>query len=110
MPRRVGSSDNRRPHFIREWREKRGLSLDALAALMRTSKGHLSDIENLKTAYRQDLLELCADALGTDVGSLLMVNPLVPNPDEPILGIWRVARPDQRDMIIDLAQTVVKRQ
>lgn len=86
------------------------MTLEQLAARMKTSKGHLSDIENLKSAYRQDLLELCAEVLETDVGSLLTRNPLIPkDSEEPILAVWRVARPDQRDMIIGLAQTVVNR-
>jgi transcriptional regulator with XRE-family HTH domain len=89
MPR-VGNPKHRRRHFIRAWREHRGLTQAQLADLLGTSITTISRIENLRRGYTQDFLEACADALRTDPASLIMREPSYP---DGIWAIWEQAKP-----------------
>lgn len=82
MPGRIGNPARRRRHFIKEWRVFRGLSQQALADKLGTTKTSISRIEDLKQGYTQDFLEACADALGTHVGTLLTRAPTDADRDE----------------------------
>ena len=69
--------------FIREWRQKRGLSLRRLADRLEREPGgapiishaSLGRIEKGEQPYSQPILEALADALGVTVGMLLEVHP-----------------------------------
>jgi transcriptional regulator with XRE-family HTH domain len=89
MPR-AGNSKHRRRHFIRAWREFRGLTQAQLAHLLNTSRANISRIENLRQGYTQDFLEACADALRTDPASLIMRDP---SATDGIWSIWDHAKP-----------------
>jgi len=110
MPRRVAYQRARRPIFIRQWREHRELSQEALADRLDMSAAQLSRIESGKQGYTQDFLEACADALRTYVPSLLMRNPSKDDPSDPnsIWSLWDHAKPAQRRLIVDLAKSVTK--
>ena len=75
MPKRIGDPTRRRRHFIKEWREFRGLTQQQLADKIGTTKTSISRIEDLTTGYTQDFLEACADALGTHPAKLLSRAP-----------------------------------
>ena len=107
MSKRIGFQKPRarRRTFIREWREYRGLSQEALGERLETSGASISRIENGTQPYTQDTLEALADALMTDPASLLMRNPDDP---EAIWSLWDAARPGERKMIVDIARTVTK--
>jgi transcriptional regulator with XRE-family HTH domain len=75
MPARIGNPARRRRHFIKAWREYRGLTQQELADRLDTTKTSISRIEDLKQGYTQDFLEVCADALGVHVGDLLTRAP-----------------------------------
>lgn len=75
MPHKIGNGNRRRRHFIREWREFRGLTQEQLADQVGTTKTSISRIESLKQSYTQDFLEAAADALGAHPGALLMRTP-----------------------------------
>lgn len=69
-------------HFIREWREHRGLSLRKLADRMESEPGvqlyshaQIGRFETGENAYTQDFLEAVAVALGVEPGELLSVDP-----------------------------------
>jgi transcriptional regulator with XRE-family HTH domain len=87
MPR-VRNPQYRRRHFIRAWREFRGLTQAQLARLLNTSRTNISRIENLRKGYTQDFLEACADALRTDPASLILRDP-----SDGIWSIWERAKP-----------------
>jgi transcriptional regulator with XRE-family HTH domain len=74
MPR-VGNPKNRRPHFVRAWREHRGLTGQQLADLLGTTKANISRIENLRQGYTQDFLEACAKVLRTTPAALIASDP-----------------------------------
>lgn len=108
-------------HFLRQWRDFRGLSLEAVAEKImllsaeRASDGDgkartmthatLSRIERGKLPYNQHLLELLADIYGTDVASLLVRNPA---DLEAIWSIWDQLRPVEQTQLVEMAK-VIKR-
>lgn len=94
-----------RPTFIRQWREARELTLEELAERIGTTHATLSRVERGLIPYGQEMLEMIAEELGTDVASLIMRNPTDP---DGIWSIWEKARPGERKMIVDIAKTVVK--
>lgn len=91
--------------FIRQWREKEGLSLDALAARVPMDKGNLSKVERGLLPYNQEMLERLADALHTDPASLLMRDPSDP---EGMWSIWDQAKPGERVQIAEVAKTLIR--
>jgi transcriptional regulator with XRE-family HTH domain len=107
MPRRIAHQGQaqRRRTFIKAWREYRQLSQEALAERVDMSAAQLSRLETGRQGYTQDVLEALAEALSTDIASLLMRNPGDP---DAIWSIWDQAKPGEKRMIVDLAKTVVK--
>lgn len=104
MPR-VGNPKRRRRTFIQAWRKFRGLTQEQLADRLSTTKANISRVESGTQGYTQDFLEACAEALGTDVASLLMRDPSHP---DAIWSIWDKAKPGEKQMIVDIARTVLK--
>jgi transcriptional regulator with XRE-family HTH domain len=105
MPR-VGNPKNRRPHFVRAWRERRGFTGQELAERLSTTKANISRIENLRQGYTQDFLEACAVALRTDPASLIMRDP---DDYTSIWSIWERARPAERRQILEFANRLLAR-
>lgn len=109
-PRFKGQPQYRRT-FIRQWRESKSMTLEALAARVGERIGgmthaSLSRIERGLQPYSQPIIEAIADELtGGDVASLLMRDPSDPN---AIWSIWENAKPGERKMIVDIAKTIVK--
>lgn len=79
----MGDEPLYRKTYIKEWREKRGLSLRRLAERMEHSPGgdllishtSIGRIEKGQQPYSQPILEAIADALGVSTWMLLEVNP-----------------------------------
>lgn len=99
-----------KPAFIRQHREHRGLTLEQLADRVGEKLGgfthaSLSRMERGLQPWSQPVLEAIADGLGTDVVSLLIRDPTDP---EGIWSIWDRAKPGERRMIVEIAQTIVK--
>lgn len=65
----------RRRHFIKEWREHRGLTQEQVAARLDISPTTWGRIENKKVPYNQDFLEEAAHALQCEPWDLLNVDP-----------------------------------
>lgn len=107
MPKRIAFQKprSRRRTFFKEWRVHRGLSQEQLADRLETSVASISRIESGSQPYTQDVLEALADALMTDPASLLMRNPADP---EAIWSIWDQAKKGERQLIEELARSVVK--
>jgi transcriptional regulator with XRE-family HTH domain len=101
----------RRKNYIREWRKDRNLSLEALAERVGEKIGgfthaSLSRIERGLQPWSEDVLEAIADALRTDVASLLMRNPSDP---EGMWSIWDRAQKVERELIVEMAETIIRR-
>lgn len=101
----VSKAPRFRPNFIRQWRKHRSLSLDQLASRVPMDKGNLSKVERSLLPYNQEMLERLADALQTDVASLLMRDPTAP---EAIWSIWERANPGTRRQIESVAETLLR--
>lgn len=91
--------------FIKEWREFRGLSQEALGEKTDMTGGNLSLIERGLQNYTQETLEKFAQALQCEPADLLIRDP---NDPEGIWSVWDQAGPGERRMIVNLAKTVVK--
>lgn len=107
MPKRINLQKprTRRPTFIRQWREHRGYTQEKLGAMIETSGSMISRIEKGETPYTQDVLEGLAEALMTDIPSLLMRDPTNP---EAIWSLWDQAKQGERTMIEEVARTIIK--
>lgn len=61
--------------FIRQWRQRKGYSLEYLAHNVPMDKGNLSKVERGLLPYNQEMLERIANILGTDPGNLINRDP-----------------------------------
>lgn len=95
----------RRRTFIKEWREFRSLTQEQLAERVGTSKASVSRIEAGTQSYTQDLLEAFGEALRTEPASLLMRNP---SDESSVWSLWDRAKPAEKQMIEEIAKTIVK--
>lgn len=91
--------------YMRQWREHRDKTLEEIADKIGITHATLSRIERGIHPYSQAVLEKVAKELSTDVPSLLTRDPADP---ENIWGIWDQAKPGERQMIVDIAKTIVK--
>lgn len=71
--------------FLREWRDKRGLSIEGLAEKAGVSPALISLIENGKSAGSPESLEKLAKALDCEIGELLDIEP---QEKGSLLRIW----------------------
>ena len=93
-----------RPTCIRNWRQHRGYSLDRLADMVPMDKSNLSKVERGILPYNQEMLERLADALMTDVASLLMRDPMQAG---AIWSLWERASPGERAQIETIAEALI---
>jgi transcriptional regulator with XRE-family HTH domain len=66
-------------HYVREWREYRGLTQEQLAERIGKTHGAVSHLENGKSRYTQRMLEAIGEALSCEPGDLLTRDPRVDN-------------------------------
>lgn len=62
-------------HFIKAWREHRGLSQEQLAERIGVTHGAVSQLERGLVNYTQPMLEALADALDCEPADLIMRDP-----------------------------------
>jgi transcriptional regulator with XRE-family HTH domain len=92
--------------YIRQWREHRGLTQEQLAERLGDMvPSNLSMLERGLRGYVQPTIERIAEALGTDVASLLTRGP---KESEGLWTIWDQAKPVQRQQIIEIAKTITR--
>lgn len=111
---------NERPTFrrtyIKEWREKRGLSLRRLADRLEAAPGgdllishtSIGRIEKGQQPYSQPILEAIAQALGVSPSALLEVNP---EKDGDVIDITlrlNKASPELRQQAVDILEALLK--
>lgn len=94
----------RRPTFFKQWRKKRGMTLEVAAEKAGMTPGNLSAMERGAQGYTQDGLESLADVYGVPPGWLTDADP---NKLEGILPVWESAKPADRLKIIDIAKTII---
>lgn len=82
------------PHYLREWREFKGMTLRALAKEVGTSPSTLSDLETYKLQLSPKWLRRLAPVLDCREGHLIDHDP--DNLDTDIIDIWtRIAKDDR---------------
>lgn len=102
--------------YIKEWRNRRGLSLRRLAERLEQTPGgdlmlshaSIGRIEAGKQPYSQSTLEAIADALGVTAAMLLEVNP---EKDGDVIDITlrlNKAPPELRKQAIDIIQALLQ--
>jgi transcriptional regulator with XRE-family HTH domain len=105
-----------RKTYIKEWREKRGLSLRRLADRLEQTPGgdllishtSIGRIEKGQQPYSQPILEAIAAALGVTASMLLEVNP---EKDGDVIDITlrlNKAPPELRRQAIDILEALLK--
>lgn len=95
---------HRRRHFIKEWRQHRGLTQDQLADRLDVSKASISRLESGRQPYTQDTLEALADALSCEPADLIMRDP---TSEGAIWSLWEQASPGQRQQIESVVRALV---
>jgi transcriptional regulator with XRE-family HTH domain len=75
-----------RRFYLREWRDYRGLTQQQLGDRVNMTKGRISELENRKRRYNEDMLAVLADALRCEIWELIGRNPLIE--PEPVTHIW----------------------
>lgn len=97
-----------RTHFLKAWREHRGLDQEKAAERLGLSRTQLSKIENMKSPYSQGLLETAAEAYNCTVADLLMRNPLDKEAPWSLVDSLRKAPAATRDQIRAVVETLLK--
>lgn len=90
--------------YFREWREYRGLTLEQAGERADMTAGNLSAMERGAQGYTQAGLESLAQAYNCDPGQLLTVDP---TKGDAIWSIWELAKPGDRQKIVDIAKTII---
>lgn len=100
---RIGS---KRPirWFLREWREKVGLTQEQLAERLETNKGQISKLENSRQRVNDDWLNGYAVALDIEPGDLLR-DPERPTIDDLLKGVSEA----ERDQAISVLRALLKK-
>ena len=104
MPPVKKPTRQRRRHFIREWRENRGLTQEQAADRVGVSSTTWGRIENNRVPYNQDFLEEAAYALQCDPWDLLNVNPLKDGEVVDLMSLLKGAGPEERAEILGFAR------
>lgn len=91
-------------HFIKQWREYRGLTQERLADRVDLSVGAISQLESGLVAYTQPTLEAIASALSCTAADLIMRDPTRPN---SLWSIWDQASAAQRQQIEAVAMALL---
>jgi transcriptional regulator with XRE-family HTH domain len=96
----------RRPIFLKQWRDFRGLTQDQLAERAEMSIGNISLLERGLQNYSQPGLERLADALGCEPAHLLIVDP---TKSSSMWSIWEGASEAERAQIQAVAIALTKK-
>lgn len=94
-------------HYIREWRQHRGLTLERLADRLDITKGALSNVERGASGYTEPMLKALAYALLCEPADLIMRDPSKP---EGLWSIWDSVPETQRQQAIQILETFAKKQ
>jgi transcriptional regulator with XRE-family HTH domain len=103
----MGKKHARPDHYLREWREERKLTQEALADLVGTSKSVISELESSKKGLSNKWLARLAPVLMTTKGAILDYHPdLV---DMEMLDHFLKVGSADRDQALKILKTFNKR-
>lgn len=92
-------------HYIRRWREAKGLSQEALADAVGRERSYVSRIENGARKYDQPFLEAAAGVLGCTVVDLLARDPSDP---EGLWSVYEELTSSQRIQLVEIGRTIIR--
>lgn len=95
-------------HFIREWRIFREKNQDDLADYLGVNQSTISNLENGKTPYDQDVLERLSVFFGCDTGDILDINPLEPDKLRLIYSDLRRAPAEVQARAVGYIEAILK--
>nr|WP_281436129.1 helix-turn-helix transcriptional regulator [Methylobacterium organophilum] len=101
MPPIAKPKRERRPNYLRAWRKRLRMTLEAVGDEVGMTGPNLGRIEKGEVPYSQDLLEQLADIYGCEVADLLIRDPSDP---EGMWSLWDQAKPEQRRVITSMAR------
>lgn len=101
---RCMAKDERKRHYVREWRKYRGLTQERLAERTPYTLGAISQLETGRTKYTQDMLEALAEALGCSAGDLISVDP---TKEGEVVDLMRLINDRNRDQAIRVLRALV---
>jgi transcriptional regulator with XRE-family HTH domain len=104
----MGAMDRKtyRRTYIRQWRDRLGITQEELADRAGLSYGYISLLETGKRGYTQDSLERIAHELRCTPGELLNVDP---TRDASFMGLVETLKPHERRQAEDLVRLFVQR-
>lgn len=88
---------SRHQTFLKEWREHRGLTLEAAAEKLDIHYTTIARIERGQSPYSQDFLERAAAAYECDVIDLLTVDPLTTDTPRLVFNAVKKAAPEKQE-------------
>lgn len=106
---RPAPKPQRRRHFLREWRDYRGLSQEQAAERIGKSRGLISQLESSTTNFTSATLEALAEAYRCEPWDLLNVNPLKEGHVIDIMDLLREATPEQKAEALGYVKGLVAR-
>ena len=89
--------------YVREWREKRGLTQDALASRLETDKSVISQLENGKRRMNDGWIAVFSFAFGIEPSDLLR-DPNAPTLEELLSN----ASPADRLMVVEFIKRLTR--
>lgn len=93
-----------RKHYLKQWREYRGLTQEQAAERIGWDRSSLARVESQRTPYNQGLLEAAAEAYNCEAWDLLNRNPYKEGELVDFGNALREATPEQRAEIIGFAK------
>lgn len=110
MPIRIGSKRRQgiRRTFLKEYRNARGLTLEAAASRFDMSAGQLSRLENGKSDVTLGFLDWAADEYGTTVNAILHRNPLNPedSPAAEVAAMVDDLKPREQRQAVEMIRVI----
>lgn len=102
MVTRIGPKRPRR-HYLKDWRESRGLTQQQLADRLDTGKDQISRWESGKRGMTAEVIDAVSDALQIEPGDLFR-DPATPSADQ----LLRNAPPEIQRQALALIETLIR--
>ena len=100
--------DGQPPHYLRQWREFRNMTLRELAKEVGTTPSTISDLETFKLQLSPKWLRRFAPVLHCQQGWMIDQNPKDFEPD--LLEIWSRIDPKDKDQALRVMASFIRGQ
>lgn len=97
-----------RKTFLAPWRDLAGFSQEQAAERLGISAGHLSNVENGRRPYTQELLEGAAALYGCEPADLLTIDPSGPDGQKTLLATLGAVPAAQRDAAVRMLRALAE--